>query len=131
MNANPRGECGLSTPFDLVAGRGMAILAMLSSRGQVARATKEDLPRAAFDGGQEPFAELETAQGVQQVELWLPFHLHPFGFGEQLAGFSASARLLQGIRRRASSDHSQERITALFGVANRLAGIGYRVSQPA
>ena len=94
-------------------------------------ATEEGLPRGAFGGGQEPVAVAEAWQRVEHVELRLAFLLHPFGFGEERAGFGALAGLVQGIRRRGAFAHSLERIAALVGVGDRLAGIGHGVRQPA
>ena len=88
-------------------------------------------PRGLFGGGQQPVAVAEALQRIEQVELRLHFLLHPFGLGEEGAGFGPLAGLVQGIRRRRAKPHSQERIAALVGVGDRLAGVGHGVRQPA
>jgi hypothetical protein len=39
--------------------------------------------------------------------------------------------LINGVRRRCATEHSQERIAAPIGVVDRLVGIGHGVCQPA
>src|SRR4051812_45277448 len=101
----------------------MILLAMLSLHTRDARATEEGLPSGAFGGDQKPIAVPEATLRVKQIELRLAFLLHPFGFGEERAGFGALAGMVQGIRRRGPVAHSLECIAALVGVGdNRLAG---------
>ena len=52
------------------------------------------LPRGLFGGGQQPVAVAEAWQRIEQVELRLPFLLHPFGVGEEGARFGPLAEAI-------------------------------------
>ena len=75
--------------FDFGATRGMARLVVRYRDRRGACAAEEGLPGGAFGGGQEPVAVADTWQRREQVELRLRCFLHPFGFGEERAGFGA------------------------------------------
>ena len=89
------------------------------------------LPRGLLGGGQLLVAVLDALPRIEPGELRLIFLLHRFGLGEEGTSFDPLAGLVQSIRRRSATRHSQESIAALVGVSDGLAGVGHGVRQAA
>ena len=86
-------------------------------------AAKKACQGTAFGGGQEPVAVAEALHTEEKPELRLPCLLYLFGFGRRAYWLRPPAGLVQGIRCRGATSRSPERIAALVGVNDRLAGI--------
>ena len=125
-----QGRC--CSPFDFSANRSAwPSWPGRLQHGRDARATEEGPPRGAFGGGQEPVAVAEASASSRA--------------GRTVAAFpSASVRLRRRASRlrlagRTGAGHQPpwcdcsfaERIAALVGVGDRLAGIGHGFRQPA
>jgi hypothetical protein len=105
------------------ANRGWVLFAILVRHRVEAHAVEDGLPGGAFGRGQEPVAVLEALQRVDQVELRLPFILHPFGFGKERAGFGSPAGLDR--RHRANPPGAGDRLSRAGGrkARRRLASL--------